>query len=133
MPGHLNDFALHSKFVKRATRKFMPGERAEDGLAAGAAIAATGRGILFTQLGEAITSAEGAIAVRDHYLWLFDQIRATAANLHHPGAVRLRDEAVLCVEKEAPHRERLAEICEDAAHASIVGLAWINVTVRRSG
>jgi proline dehydrogenase len=72
----LNDFALHSAFVKRATRTFMPGEHADDALEAGAAIAATGRGLIFTQLGEAITSAEAAIAVRDHYLRFFDQIRA---------------------------------------------------------
>jgi proline dehydrogenase len=72
----LNDFALRSAFVKRATRKFMPGEDVGDALEAGARIAATGRGLIFTQLGEAITSADGAIAVRDHYLRLFDQIGA---------------------------------------------------------
>jgi proline dehydrogenase len=74
----LNDFALHSAFVKRATSKFMPGEHARDALAAGATIAATGRGLIFTQLGEAITSAEAAVAVRDHYLWMYDQIRQKA-------------------------------------------------------
>jgi proline dehydrogenase len=78
----LNDFALRSAFVKRATRTFMPGERAEDALTAGAAIAASGRGLLFTQLGEAITSPVAAIAVRNHYLWLFDQIRARALPAH---------------------------------------------------
>jgi proline dehydrogenase len=62
--------------VKRATRKFMPGEHAEDALGAGTVIAANGRGLIFTQLGEAITTAEAAVAVRDHYLGLFDQIRA---------------------------------------------------------
>ncbi|HEY1953203.1 MAG TPA: proline dehydrogenase family protein, partial [Gemmatimonadaceae bacterium] len=70
----LNDFALHSGFVKRATRRFMPGEHVEDALAAAAQIAATGRGIVFTQLGESITRAEAAEKVRDHYLWLFDRI-----------------------------------------------------------
>jgi proline dehydrogenase len=72
----LNHFALHSKVVRRATRAFMPGENVEDALNAGATIAASGRGLLFTQLGEAITSADAAIAVRDHYIGLFDQIRA---------------------------------------------------------
>jgi proline dehydrogenase len=71
----LNDFALRSAFVKRATRTFMPGEHAEDALEAGDAIAASGRGLIFTQLGEAISSANAAAAVRDHYLWFFDQIR----------------------------------------------------------
>jgi proline dehydrogenase len=78
----LNDFALRSAFVKRATRKFMPGERPEDALAAGANVAATGRGILYTQLGEAITNARAAVAVRDHYLWFFDQIREQRLPAH---------------------------------------------------
>jgi proline dehydrogenase len=78
----LNDFALHSTFVKRATRAFMPGEHADDALEAGAAIAATGRGLIFTQLGEAITSARAALAVRDHYLSMFDQIEARRLPAH---------------------------------------------------
>jgi|SRR2546423_2193852 len=53
----------------------MPGEHAADALAAGSDIAASGRGLIFTQLGEAITSADAAIAVRDHYLRFFDSIR----------------------------------------------------------
>ncbi|HZF73816.1 MAG TPA: proline dehydrogenase family protein, partial [Gemmatimonadaceae bacterium] len=68
--------------MKRATRKFMPGEHAEDALQAGARLAATGRGLIFTQLGEAITSADAAVAVRDHYLWFFDQIRARRLPAH---------------------------------------------------
>ena len=54
----------------------MPGESPEDALQAGVTIAATGRGLLYTQLGEAITNAQEANAVRDHYHWFFDQIRA---------------------------------------------------------
>ena len=53
----------------------MPGEHAADALAAGAVIAASGRGLIFTQLGEAITSGVAAVAVRDHYLRFFDRIR----------------------------------------------------------
>ncbi|HST07308.1 MAG TPA: proline dehydrogenase family protein [Gemmatimonadaceae bacterium] len=82
----LNDFALHSGFVKRATRRFMPGEHVEDALAAAAQIAATDRGIIFTQLGEAITRAEAAEKVRDHYLWLFDRI----AELRLPAHVSVK-------------------------------------------
>jgi proline dehydrogenase len=78
----LNDFALRSAFVKRATRTFMPGEHPEDALEAGAAIAASRRGLIFTQLGEAISSAEAAVAVRDHYLWLFDQIHLRRLPAH---------------------------------------------------
>jgi proline dehydrogenase len=74
----LNDFAMRSPLVKRATLKFMPGEHAEDALAAGKVIAATGRGLIYTQLGEAITNPAAAVAVRDHYLGFFDQISAMA-------------------------------------------------------
>jgi len=78
----LNDFALRSKFVKRATRTFMPGEHADDALEAGVAIAASGRGLIFTQLGEAITSAKAAGAVRDHYLRMYDRIRTMGLPAH---------------------------------------------------
>ena len=54
----------------------MPGEHVRDALEAGARIAASGRGVLLTQLGEAITGAQAAVLVRDHYLLLFDQIHA---------------------------------------------------------
>jgi proline dehydrogenase len=60
----------------------MPGEHAADALDAGAAIAASGRGLIFTQLGEAITSANAAVLVRDHYLRFFDQIRARQLPAH---------------------------------------------------
>ena len=60
----------------------MPGEHADDALEAGAAIAASGRGLIFTQLGEAISSVIAAVAVRDHYLWFFDQIRARKLPAH---------------------------------------------------
>lgn len=82
----LNAFALRSGFVKRATRRFMPGEHAEDALAAAAHIAATGRGVIFTQLGESITRADAAEKVRDHYLWLFDRI----AELRLPAQVSVK-------------------------------------------
>jgi proline dehydrogenase len=78
----LNDFALRSSFVKRATRKFMPGESVDDALSAGREIADTGRGIIYTQLGEAITRADAALAVRDHYLAFFDRIRAAGLPAH---------------------------------------------------
>ena len=53
----------------------MPGERTEDALVAGAAIAASGRGLLYTRLGEALTASHEAHEVRDHYLRLFDAIK----------------------------------------------------------
>lgn len=71
----LNDFALRSRIVRRATKAFMPGERPEDALDAGATLAADGRSLIYTRLGEAITAAAEAESVRDHYLSFFDDIR----------------------------------------------------------
>jgi proline dehydrogenase len=78
----LNHLALRSRVVKRATKKFMPGETPEAALDAGAGISATARGLIFTQLGEAITRAPEADAVRDHYLSLFDYINERALPAH---------------------------------------------------
>ncbi|MEN9790985.1 MAG: Proline dehydrogenase 1, partial [Gemmatimonadota bacterium] len=72
----LNRFALKSPIVKRATRAFMPGERPEEALDAGAALTRDGRGLIYTKLGEALTSLADADQVRDHYLWFYDQIAA---------------------------------------------------------
>lgn len=71
----LNRIATKSAVVRRATRAFMPGETMDDGLAAGADIAASGRMILYTRLGEALTDIREADGVRDHYLRLFDAIQ----------------------------------------------------------
>lgn len=71
----LNRFATQSRVVRRATRAFMPGERMEDGLMAGEAIARTGRQVLYTRLGEALTQPHESIEVRDHYIALFDAIK----------------------------------------------------------
>jgi proline dehydrogenase len=63
-------------FARRAVRRFMPGDTLDDALAAARALAAHRLGSLVTQLGEGITKASQAEAVRDHYLEVFDRIRA---------------------------------------------------------
>jgi proline dehydrogenase len=73
--SYLNDHVTKWGFVRRATRKFMPGEEPEDALNACAALGKQGRGTIFTKLGEAITKKDEATAVRDHYMWLFDEIK----------------------------------------------------------
>lgn len=63
-------------FARRAVRRFMPGEGVEDALGAAAELGREGIGTVLTQLGERVTSVDEAAAVRDHYLGLFDTIRA---------------------------------------------------------
>lgn len=73
--NRLNAFATKSRVVRRATRAFMPGETMEDGLQAGASIAESGRKLLYTRLGEALTDVRDADAVRAHYGELFGEIQ----------------------------------------------------------
>jgi len=61
-------------FVRRAVRRFMPGEQKEQALDAAERFHAVGMGILFTHLGENLTRIEEADAVAEHYLELLDEI-----------------------------------------------------------
>lgn len=78
----LNRQATQRAFVKRATRRFMPGEAPEDALRAAQMLKAEGRGTVFTKLGENIVHPADADAVRDHYLWFFDQLAASGLDGH---------------------------------------------------
>ena len=62
-------------FARRATKRFMPGEKLDDALSAAKALSAQGQGSLITQLGEAIANLSDATAVRDHYLGAFQEIK----------------------------------------------------------
>jgi len=63
-------------FARRAVKRFMPGERVEDALDAARPLADAGLGSIVTQLGENLTSLTDAEAVRDHYLGVYDLIKA---------------------------------------------------------
>lgn len=61
-------------FVRKAVKKFMPGETEEAALIAAAEFSKLGIPSVFTKLGENISQLSEAIAVRDHYLQLIDKI-----------------------------------------------------------
>jgi proline dehydrogenase len=63
-------------FVKRAVRRFMPGETVEEALDAAEFFRPHGIGILFTQLGENLAELSEAEAVAEHYHGLLDKIAA---------------------------------------------------------
>ena len=54
-------------FVRRAVRRFMPGEDVDAAFEAAATLAAAGQGILFTRLGENLTALSEADEVAAHY------------------------------------------------------------------
>ena len=78
----LDHQATNRKFVKRAVKKFMPGESSEDALAAAAVLSQEGRGAILTKLGENLTQLSEAEAVRDHYLGIFDEIKTGGLPAH---------------------------------------------------
>jgi proline dehydrogenase len=61
--------------AQRAVRRFLPGERLEDALAAADRLQAEGFGVLLTHLGESLTDPEAAEAVAAHYLEVIDRTR----------------------------------------------------------
>lgn len=75
----LRDRATKTAFVRRSVRKFMPGERMEDGIEAARDLQRQGINTILTSLGENLTRAEEAEEVTLHYLDAFD--RAAAAGI----------------------------------------------------
>jgi proline dehydrogenase len=71
----LRERAPRFRFVRSAAARFMPGENAEDALAAARGLAESGITFLLTQLGENITERAEAEGVTAHYLDLLDRIR----------------------------------------------------------
>ena len=62
-------------FVRRAVRRFMPGETAEDALAEAGRINQRGAGAILTLLGENAASGEDALDVVDRYKGVLDGMR----------------------------------------------------------
>ena len=75
----LRERAMRWNFVRRASKRFLPGERAEDALAAAQELAALGIGAMPSRVGENITDVAEANAVAEHYVGVLTQMRA--ANL----------------------------------------------------
>ena len=63
-------------FVRKAVKRFMPGETEEAALDAALEFSKLGIPSVFTKLGENINQLSEAEAVRDHYLQLIDKIAA---------------------------------------------------------
>lgn len=69
-------------FVRRAVRRFVPGEDLESGLAAVSALKGHRIDGIVTKLGESVTDPITADAVAEHYLEVLDRIRAAGLGAH---------------------------------------------------
>src|SRR5829696_4819428 len=78
----LRERATRAAFVRRSVRKFMPGERIEDALAAARELQPLGIATILTALGENLTRPEEAEEVTRHYLDVFDKVAAAGLDAH---------------------------------------------------
>ncbi len=98
-------------FMRRAVRRFMPGETLEDALTAAAPLQAAGIGTLYTRLGENLESLAEADEVAAHYMTVIDRIKATGID----GQVSVKPTQLgldLDVDACLAHLERLAAYAE---------------------
>ena len=109
------------RFMKRAVRRFMPGETLEDALAAALPLEAAGIGTMYTRLGENLENLAAADEVADHYIEAMDKIVAagiTGELSVKPTQLGLDHDADVCL----AHLVRIAE------HAAAAGsYLWIDM------
>ena len=109
------------RFMRRAVRRFMPGETLEDALAAALPLQAAGIGTMYTRLGENLEDLAAADEVAAHYLDAIDKIVAagiTGEVSVKPTQLGLDLDADVCL----GHLERIA------AHAATAGsYLWIDM------
>jgi proline dehydrogenase len=109
------------RFMRRAVRRFMPGETLEDALAAALPLEAAGIGTMYTRLGENLENLAAADEVADHYIEAMDKIVAagiTGELSVKPTQLGLDHDAEVCL----AHLVRIAE------HAAAAGsYLWIDM------
>lgn len=107
--------------IRRAVRRFMPGETMDEALAAGESLEASGIPAVYTRLGENLSDMGQADAVADHYHALIEEI----ARRGHRGDISPKlTQLGLDLNAEATYRH-----CEALArHASQAGIRfWIDM------
>jgi proline dehydrogenase len=73
----LREHATRTRFVRRAVRRFMPGESFNEMLEAAREQRSSGAGVVFTRLGENVTEVAKADAVLAHYQDAVERARAS--------------------------------------------------------
>jgi proline dehydrogenase len=120
------------RFMKRAVRRFMPGETLEAALDAAGPLEAAGIGTMYTRLGENLTSLDEADEVADHYIGVFDAIVARG----YRGEVSVKPTQLgldLDVERTLVHLTRLAEKAAETGSylwIDMEGSDYVEATIR---
>ncbi len=117
----LRDHLPRMRFMRRAVRRFMPGETMESALDAAAPLQAAGIGTMYTKLGENLKSLDEADAVADHYIGVLDAIRDRGLD----GEISVKPTQLgLDLDED----RALAHVTRLAAHAGSTGsYVWIDM------
>jgi len=117
----LREHAVRWRFVRGATKRFMPGERLEDALGAARELAPQGIAAILTHLGENVADEAEARAVADHYIRAQEQVRVAGVDAEM--SVKLTQLGLdLGAEACYANLRRIAE------HAATVGrTVWIDM------
>jgi proline dehydrogenase len=82
----LREHAMRWRFVRHASRRFLPGERHEDALAAARELATIGVASMLSRLDENVTEAAEAEAVAEHYVIVLAAMQAAGL----PGSLSVK-------------------------------------------
>ena len=115
------------RFAKRAVRRFMPGERVEDAFAAAERLRDERIGVLFTRLGENISSLAEAEAVAEHYRAV---LARDAERRHVVGPVELSIKPTQLGLEQDP--VACLRICRDLAQAAAEADSWFWIDMEGS-
>jgi len=119
-------------FMRRAVRRFMPGETLASALDAAAPLQAAGIATMYTRLGENLERLEEADAVADHYIEVLDAIAARGLD----GEVSVKPTQLgldIDEDRTLAHLQRIAEHAATTGSyvwVDMEGSAYVDQTVR---
>jgi proline dehydrogenase len=116
-----------TRFAQRAVRRFMPGERVEDALAAAERLRDERIGVLFTRLGENLTSLDEVDAVAAHYR---DVLSRDAGRGHAGGPIEISIKPTQLGLDQDPDACRAH--CADLAALAATGGSWLWIDMEGS-
>ncbi len=128
----LREHAMRWRFVRHASRRFLPGERQEDALAAARELASLGISSTLSRLGENVTEAKEAKAVAEHYVSVLAAMRAQGL----PGSLSVKPTQLgLDLDAELCFRnlERILVASEELRTAHAVQTLHLHAKAARAG
>jgi len=111
----------NSRAGRRAARKFMPGERLEDAIAAAQRLRADGIAVVLTELGEDITDASDAQRAAQGYEVALEALAAAGLDAH----VSVKATHLGLLLDPGDTAERISTLAERAA--ALKGVVWIDM------